>query len=424
MVGIKSRHLKRFLPPAVHYPVFRSPLLTGLILIITLMTPGLLTTGCIYPLRDLLEARSEAINEILSHKAVYVARSHTGDELGSRSKPFRSIDPALELASELISRGSAKKLEIRAAAGTYRPDSTIRLTPGTSLRGGYSYPLWDQDPTAYETRISGIHDPVIDFAAECGRDTAVRDLVIEASARNELCAVECTGAGPVLRGITIDLRPVWNTSIGLLLSSDTALIDSNRIFAGSVTDNSWAIACIASRAEVRNNVLAAESGSGTAILLHATQNSDLEVLNNTFYLNSSGDTALFVSSSTLRFENNILAGAVNCRGIYESTAGSPSFSSLRNNEFNQTGSPLLRAADSSEKTSIAELESYIDDPPDAEASGNDAGTNPGFINPYADDFHISINPLSGLDLSAEFRYDADEILRTAPWSIGAYEYDP
>jgi len=384
----------------------------------------LYTSGCVFPLKDLLLDQSEALDQILSQQAVYVSRTHSGEEFGSPSEPYNDIGPALELAAELISKGSADTLEVRVAAGTYHPGSTLRLTPGVSLRGGYSYPLWDHDPETYETEIHGQHDPVINFDRGCGRSTAVQDLLIEAAALNELCAIDCEGAAPVIRGNTIDLRPVWTTSVGLLLSSDDALIDSNRIFVGSVTGNSWAVAAIASEAVIRNNVMAAESGSGTCIIVHATQNANLDILNNTLYFSGAGDSVVFLSSSTLRFENNILGAGSDCRGIYESTAGSPSFSSLKNNEFYHTADPLLRAEDGSEITSIPDMEEYIDTSAGSgTASENDAGTDPGFTNPAGDDYHITFNPIPGLDLSAGFQHDAEGNSRTDPWSIGAYELD-
>ncbi|MGC9311705.1 MAG: hypothetical protein ACP5IA_03360 [Sediminispirochaetaceae bacterium] len=386
----------------------------------------LYSSGCVFPLKDLLLDQSEALDQILSRQAVYVSRTHSGEEFGSPSEPYNDIGPALELAAELISKGSADTLEVRVAAGTYHPGSTLRLTPGVSLRGGYSYPLWDHDPETCETGIYGQHDPVISFDPGCRRSTAVQDLVIEAAAVNELCAIECEGAAPVIRGNTIDLRPVWDTSVGLLLSSDDALIDSNRIFVGSVTGNSWAVAAIASEAVIRNNVMAAESGSGTCIILHATQNADLDILNNTMYLSGTGlsDSVVFLSASTLRFENNILGAGSDCRGIYESTSGSPSFSSLKNNEFFHTADPLLRAEDEIEITSIPDMEEYIDTSAGAgTASGNDAGTVPLFTDPAGDDYHITSNPMDGIDLSAEFQHDADGNTRTVLWSIGAYELD-
>ena len=58
---------------------------------------------------------------------------------------------------------------------------------------------------------------------------------------------------------------------------------------------------------------------------------------------------------------------------------------------------------------------------------NLVGQGPLFLNPASGDFHLQTSSPArnaGTDLSAEIPpYDRDGKIRTAPWSIGAYEKD-
>lgn len=377
-------------------------------------------TGCVFPLRDLLRAQSEAIDEIVSGKVVYVARQHAGDELGSAADPFISIQTAIDFSSDLISDGRAGTLEIHIAEDMYDLSRPVRLAPGVSLCGGYSYPDWVYDPISQNTVLHGNDDIIISFEPACDNDTIVQDLVLQSGPLDEVTGIECNGASPVIRNNTIDLRAAWKTSAGILLISSNAVIDSNRILFGAVSDNSWGIAAIDSGADIRNNILAGAGGAGPSIAFHSTQGSDLDVLNNTIYLaGSGGDTAVFISSSMVRLENNILSAASDCRGIYMNNTGAI-ISSLHNNEFFGSADPLIRLSDGTTSTLVSEMEIYIG----AAASDNDSGTDPQYVDPDVGDFHITNTSLpSGRDLSGEFQHDADKSIRTIPWSIGAYELD-
>jgi hypothetical protein len=69
---------------------------------------------------------------------------------------------------------------------------------------------------------------------------------------------------------------------------------------------------------------------------------------------------------------------------------------------------------------VAEIESYLG----AVASGNIADDPEPFVNREDRDYRLTAGSApehAGLDLSAEFTTDRDGVLRSVPWSMGAYE---
>jgi parallel beta helix pectate lyase-like protein len=390
---------------------------TAIALVATLT--AVLLTGCTYPIRDLLVSQADAISQIRTEGAVYVASGATGIGLGTQDDPLVSIQDGIDLAAQIVSSDDAiSHLEVRVAGGTYPMPSTLTLHPVTSLRGGYTAD-WTHEPAGSPTVITGKADPLVAFAAGTDKQTVVEYLTIRVDPVGEATAIECNSVSPTIRRVEIDVRSAWETSTGVLLTSSRALLDSNRILFGSASGTSWGVAVISSEAVIRNNVVSGRAGSGTAIGVHVFGESDVAILNNTFFMpGGTIDTALFLSGSDARVENNIFAAASSSRGIAEYDAGVV-FASLRNNEFYLTDDPILRRSDGSELTTIGEVESYVD----AAASGNDSDTDPQFANTAEDDFHLGANSISGIDLSGEFTHDADGATRTAPWSVGALELD-
>lgn len=375
--------------------------------------------GCVFPLREALVARSEALREIAASGAVHAAADHVGVELGTEAAPFTSAAKAIALAERLVADGVAEALVVRLAAGTYRCNETLVVPPRVSIRGGYSYPGWRYDRGGELPVISSGAECVIRFESGCTPATVLEDVRVVAATREETRGIECDGASPTIRRTRVDVRAGRESGIGLLLVSSEAVLDSNVVLFGSTSGSAWGIALVGASCEITNTVVSSLGGTGPNIGVHATDGSALLAANDTVYLpGSPGDTALFLSSSSARVENTILAAASDACGIHEHD-GAVVVSALANNEFFRTAAPLYRTHDGSSLTSVIDMESYLG----AGATGNDAGTDPAFADPGSDDFHPGLDPIIGLDLSARFSHDADGAPRTVPWSVGAYEFE-
>lgn len=388
-------------------------------LIIAVLFVG--SSACGPNLLQIADDHVRGFDEIVSQAAIHVHPEGSDQNAGSQSAPKQSVTAAAQVAAALIDSGELTSIEVRIAAGLYPSPTTLEVPPGVSLVGGFSPTDWSHDPainaSTLQLQSSGT---VIEFLPGATSEASIDGCVITVLPAAEVIGIDCTGASPTITRCTIDVRPGWETSIGVLLSGSDAIVDANTVLCGAGDVNSWGIVCIGGAPRLSNNVIAGGLGGGMTVCLHCTGGAAPTILNNTLHGGrAADDILLFLSTPAATVENNIFLGSAPSCAIWMSEVDYPP-ASLKNNLFLTCTAPILHAAGEIDLETIPEVEAHLGA---ATASSNAADINPGFISVTAGDYHISADPIPGIKHTAIFQTDRDGTLRTVPWSVGAYELE-
>ena len=370
---------------------------------------------------SLLAARQVAgFQEIIASGAVHVAPSGSDANPGSPSSPKATPEAAVAVAARLIERGDVTALEVRLAAGSYALWQTLAVPAGVTLLGGYDPVTWRRDPAQVSLLDLQAGGTVVELTGHGSRRLA--GLTMRSAAAQTVIGVSSTGADVVITGCTVDATAGRAESVGILIDGGSAVVDANTVVFGGADDYSAGIAVMDATARIRNNVVTDAAGPGStatgpSVCVHCSE-SDVGLLNNTLHGGRSPDEALvLLAGAQAEVINNILLGSGACCGIR--LTGDGGVTALRSNDFLTCTEPILRSASGDEYGTVGEVEAYLG----SVASSNLADADPFFADFPGGDYHITVNPVAGVDLSAEFTADRDSVPRTLPWSIGAYELD-
>jgi hypothetical protein len=370
--------------------------------------------GCTGDLRAAIERYVGIANEGI----VYVDGS-CGDDgnPGNADQPKRSIEAAIELAEAL---GGPRSVNV--AEGVYLLYEPLRIVQGISVRGGYASGSWQRDIAAHPTRLQAVAiDAAIEPDATVTSQTVVEGLSVVAASLDTAACIWCDGCSPTISKCTLDASAVNETSIGIYLKNASPVIEACTIFAGTGSNYAWGIRNEGSSSRIRNCVIIAEDGMGEYTGIYCTSGSDAFIQSNTIWAGTGTfDTAICLSASHCTIDNNIFFPSGSGCGIWECGTNAPPTHVWHNDfwcatPYNWDGSSL----------SFLEMIVHFD------AKGvyrmNNLDSNdPDFVDASGDNYHISgSSPIAGAgcDLSAFFTVDRDGLVRTVPWSIGAYERD-
>ena len=257
---------------------------------------------------------------------------------------------------------------------------------------------------------------------------------------------DSSGAPATIANNVVYAGSSFNTFGISSIATSLLTIERNVIHGGRSTAGSYALDESGTSNDVRNNLI--HGGEGGTVRALRFYNSGTLIRNNTV---SAGDGTLVyglqvaaeAGSPTPVVENNLFMNPASSSGygIFESTAdGDPI--SVRNNNFDGFGletyydhdggcgmagdaDPDTCTADEvnslgdmtvSSNTAAVPLLEDVDGPDDDLSTMEDNLWSPSASSPGA-------LTSGGLDLSSDFTDDYTGTTRTAPWSIGAYEYD-
>ncbi|WP_300670335.1 ZinT/AdcA family metal-binding protein [Desulfoluna sp.] len=373
---------------------------------------------------------------------------------GSSARPFRALQHAIDHAIP----GDC----LHVAAGTYKEN--IRLEEGISLYGGYHSLYWsdrnnlDRANETYKTVIRGTDRYAVEAGGGITRNTVIDGFTIigqdvnqhdhEHIATKHVDPERSWGihlsadASPVISHNSIygGLEEGATYTYGIQTTTACSpLIKNNYISGGPGSETCSAILLSANfsgdpRPLIINNVIDGGTGTeasyGISIMI-----SSARILNNTISGGSSGekshgifDVSVFHKNGKPVIENNIIytTGGDERYGIFFN-ASSPTCrpESVRNNNIFDCPNGLFRYYDKGEKIAM-DVDTLNHSLPGFQSSDN-VSVNPMFVSATAPHLQAS-SPQEvtrgGRDLSAEqIGNDCDDHPRTAPWSIGAYEFD-
>jgi hypothetical protein len=344
---------------------------------------------------------------------IYVKVTGNNSNPGTQTQPKVSIQAAINLAASLYATAN-----VRVAQGTY--NEYVNMTGGISIYGGYSSVNWTlRNPTSYVTTIQS--------PGSWG---------VQVAFINSASAITIDGFSLTSLGST-------GVNTGAVMIYDSNVIVSNNLIYGGGKDYSNGIYLTTNsgyKAKIWNNVINGGTGIQDSIGINVQlSESGLDIFNNTINGGSSSNglrIGIFMNLpvGTPNIQNNLIFinGYGECiaeNDIYSSYIMRTGYRIRNNNLYCQTAyrtTTGLCTGNGDNKPyscTASEMESLAHIPI---KSGN-ISVNPLFVNQVGGDYHLTASsPTSvtqgALDLSATFTTDKDSITRTAPWSIGAYEY--
>jgi len=393
------------------------PLALGLsVLAIIALLPILGLAGCDTALRDRIELYVNGCKQIQSDGVVYVdGINGTDSNPGTQELPKKTIQNAIDLADALMDLG-----EVRVAQGTYHLYKTLIVREGISLYGGFQASGWTRDIETYTTVLQGVSvDTVIKPEQGVTTATVIDGFTIEAVSVAEATCIWCKDSSPTIQRNTLDASQGSTDTIGIFNSSSSPVILANTINAGDGTAAAWGIANSGSPAKIWSNVIFGTGSNGKyrGIL---NSNSDAVIQNNTIRCGLHvDDVGIYNSDSNCIMENNILFSSASSCGIEEDGSAALPVK-VNNNDF--YGCSPYYEYDSGSCTTVTQMEDYLGLHSVEAASNRD--DNPQFISGV--DWHLgSGSPLRDAitDPPTGFYRDRDWLLRSDPWSMGAYEKD-
>lgn len=268
-------------------------------------------------------------------------------------------------------------------------------------------------------------------------------------------AIHNVGSSSTITGNSLDGGDGFFTSMAIYNEASSPTITGNTIYGG-ISSASWGIANSASSPTITGNTINGGTGGATTIAIAVEFSSSPTIRNNT--INGGGGTDksyafLIAGSSSPTIQNNTMNGGTGGTTSYAIWVHSAS-ATIQNNimfntggttsycfyENNATSEPTVFKNNDLYSCSTA-LYSDFDTTTDITAIGTVNGLSditggvsgnvsiiPNLVAQALGNWHLqSISPIEvkegGLDLSAQFTTDMDDVTRTVPWSMGAYEYD-
>jgi hypothetical protein len=381
---------------------------------------------------------------------VYGARGNN-DWPGTQQKPKKSIQEAIALVSRVRGTG-----EVHVAEGLYSPETPVVVVDGISLYGGFSAATWERDPALYQTVVAARFDYSLYIAGGITRDTVIDGFVIQASGEQTAhWAVYCFNASPTITGNVIQGGASYDYVSAILIKYGSPLLEGNEIYGGS---SSWSagvyaidaspeilantihagaaggtacgVCCAGSSHPVlRNNVILGGSGVYTAgILIYDSTEARLESNTIVAGKGSTVSAAVYNGAPGTYLVNNILAAdPASAQTLGIQTALSCAESGVFNNDFHHTQYVYSYNQGAFTAATVAEMNALLAG--NGTAFAGNLLLDPTFADEENGDLHLTAaTPIQiltgGEDLSAQFATDIEEMSRTVPWSIGAYERDP
>ncbi|MGL1901542.1 MAG: right-handed parallel beta-helix repeat-containing protein [Fibrobacterales bacterium] len=346
----------------------------------------------------------------------YVTPLANVDGEGTMESPFLKIQDGVKAA---LGFGDGAKVMV--AAGNYSLTTKITIDKDIELYGGYSQDDWDErDVEKYISKVETRYgDPTWASVFELNGNTIIDGFLISQHGIDVsfLNAINVEGGSPTIRNSTIHTMNLRGSfSSGIEVHEGTPLVYNNVIMLSGNT--------IPSAVKVR-------SGSFT------------QIYNNTFVVLEQdkvtfGTGVYLYDSSTVVIQNNAF---VNFEIIVQESDLQSDVLEMKNNSatlYDKTGTGLFAVFYRDWDTDTVYDADGVEALTDVEASGNMLFDHmPYFVDydgidndsaTFADNNvqFIESTPKSILEGGAEvaqFSTDKRGVVRTAPWSIGAYEVD-
>ncbi len=379
-------------------------------------------------------------------QTVYAAAGGTGD--GTMTSPRGEINEAIAQAATNLGDGTwdtAARVDV--AEGTYEVvsgTSHIQMAEGVSLFGGFSSGDWTlRDPALYpsvivDTITTGGSETDPNRALDAGSgitSATVLDGVTVKGGGGTFASAVFAHDGATLRvqnNIIAGQAPV-EISAAMYSLGASPMVIGNYIYGGDPTDaSSYAVAVFddsASTMTIANNTVNGGTGHTTIGIGIAGTDS---VSNNTIDggLGTKESVGIYIDGVDAFIDNNIVFTAISVDGTCikeDGAADNPG--GVRNNDLFGCPSGVYFDADSS--TYIADVAGMEADllAEAVDASGN-VSVDPLFVDQAGGDWHftaavagVTDGALDGSALGWGFANDKDGNPRTAPWSMGAYEFE-
>ena len=360
---------------------------------------------------------------------VFVSPQGNDTYQGTVKFPKKTIASGIALADSLFATG-----EVRVAQGVYTINSQIDLKEGISLYGSY---LNDFSGRSLSNAVTTIQD-----GRTSGECTAI--------------AGSSIGNATVFDGFTVKGASTdsgSSTCIGI--GSSSLSIRNNTFLCGTATAFSVGISMASySSPFIYNNIIYGGNAGSRNIKIIITQGSNPKIYNNTLIADTgtrryviqlredSGGSChpTLKNNLFIDFASNSVASTY--YGVYHMDSGTSHYPyAYTTNLFyvspDATGDGAYVYYSGTNPNNI-NVNNYTTKPAYIYPSGSNVLTyndpawrnlvqDPLFLNPASGDFHLQTSSPArnaGTDLSAEIPpYDRDGKIRTAPWSIGAYEKD-
>ena len=360
---------------------------------------------------------------------LYVRENGQNSNPGTPEEPLRTVQWALDQAGQ-----NSEIDTIRVAGGVYEVDvagdMVIVMLDGVSLIGGWSDDFSARDPAAWPSRLvdssaeapSGVADDpacLVEVPAGVSSATSFEGFIVEIGRGSARAGMLVEGDASIVDNVIIRGSDEYGgLTTGIRVQDGAPHIERNRLQLdyGDLTSSIWGIdVYLADPVIANNDIYISANASRYALRLLGTSAS---VLGNTIEV-PAPTGAWFIrllTGATPRIENNIVQGPGFC---IASLAASAVPTSVRNNLL-QCPTVLWANGDSNltTVTTIADLHASV-----ANSSDN--------LRLAADLGELQLDATApctvsrgGLDLTGEgFVDDNAGAARTAPVSIGAYEWD-
>ncbi|MFO1469982.1 MAG: hypothetical protein U1F27_02935 [Turneriella sp.] len=260
-------------------------------------------------------------------------------QTGSKTAPYRRIQPAISAAEVMRSYDKSITFNIFVAKGTYNTEA-ITLSPGISLFGGYDPATWSRNLTTNVTTITNTFSSIIigfsNITTADTNSTIVDGFNVTVGSTSTTYAFDLTGSSPKIRNNTVSgtSTGTWYTifarngsnpsilnnrltgsSIGtavIQVSSSSPTIQSNIIQAGG-SFNSIGITLFGNSGSVpqmvSQNLIHGGTGSQSALGISFASGNIVTISNNTIGAAGGGSTyssaVRTASSSDITLTNNI-----------------------------------------------------------------------------------------------------------------------
>ncbi|MFH1829417.1 MAG: Ig-like domain-containing protein [Pseudomonadota bacterium] len=364
-------------------------------------------------------------------QTMYVKQGGAGD--GTMDSALGNIVGAIAAAKSRLSDNAwATSARVEVAKGVYDVSSGsthIVMSEGISLYGSYS----DTDWTARD--LSANTTTIKDTSTSGGQQTSPN------------CAVEAeSGITSATRidGLTIEGGDGVYTAAIFNHDGASPIISNNAINGGGGSKLSIGIFNYKnSLPKIYNNTIDGGAGASAAIAIGNHESSSPKIYNNTIDGGGSGSESHGIYSSkgsNPAIDNNIIftSSGTTRAGIYE-VDNDCDATEVKNNDVFNCPTALYGDKQAGNFVAACQASGNFGNPDSSCAvitlstptgSGN-VSIDPKFVDQAGDNWHLtSSSPTSvtqgGLDGSAAgwgFTTDRDGNPRTAPWSMGAYEYD-
>ncbi len=398
--------------------------------LVTCLSPGSVAITAQY----LTESNFSTIT-VTAQMNFYVATWGNDDNGGgSTTNPYLTIQKAIDTAP---SGGT-----VHVAQGNYAEN--VYLADGVSVMGSYSTDFTSRNVSAHASTIC----PSTGFAVNCsttmGNSTVFDGFNIIGSGGGMYAGISLSnGAAPTIQNNIINGGTnAAGQTFGIYIAGSAPIIQNNIINGGSSSsgNSSTGIFCYStgSAPVIRNNCINGGTGDSTqGIYCNGTTGLTLTIRSNTIN-GGSGTTiiyGIYISNETSAvIQNNIIfrtGSAATMYGIYEATETADPVSVENNDIISSTENSAYGFDyvyyDYGAGTPNIQNESALNTSEGGTTRANNTLADPLLADIPGGDWHLTgsspISVTQGGMVIGSYDDDCDGILRTFPWSIGAFEFD-